>query len=109
MPGSINYRLIFLIFTITATSFFIGCSRDQEPAFVDFSKKMIVNQSPEESPDGSVIRVAVAAMISARESVKWKLYHQRKDAPDQIPPIDARGLREANEPSITASAGITSR
>ena len=77
MPGSINYRLIFLIFTITATSFFIGCSRDQEPAFVDFSKKMIVNQSPEESPDGSVIRVAVAAMISARESVVY--YHQLLD------------------------------
>jgi len=77
MPGSIIYRMIFLIFTITAVSFFIGCSSDQEPAFVDFSKKLVENQSPEESPDGSVIRVAVAAMISARESVVY--YHQLLD------------------------------
>ena len=77
MPGSINHRLIFLIFTITAAIFFMGCSSDQEPAFVDFSKKVVQNQSPEQSPDGHVIRVAVAAMISAKESVVY--YHQLLD------------------------------
>ena len=77
MPGSINHRLIFLIFTITAPIFFMGCSSDQEPAFVDFSKKVVENQSPEQSPDGHVIRVAVAAMISAKESVVY--YHQLLD------------------------------
>jgi phosphonate transport system substrate-binding protein len=82
---TIKYRLsrsfihcfIIVAITITAVSFFIGCSSDQEPAFVDFSKKLVENQSPEESPDGSVIRVAVAAMISARESVVY--YHQLLD------------------------------
>ena len=77
MPGSINHRLIFLIITITAAIFFMGCSSDQEPAFVDFSKKVVVNQSPEQPPDGHVIRVAVAAMISAKESVVY--YHQLLD------------------------------
>ena len=77
MPGSINHRLIFLIITITAAIFFMGCSSDQEPAFVDFSKKVVENQSPEQPPDGHVIRVAVAAMISAKESVVY--YHQLLD------------------------------
>ena len=77
MPGSINHRLIFLIITITAAIFFMGCSSDQEPAFVDFSKKVGENQSSEQPPDGHVIRVAVAAMISAKESVVY--YHQLLD------------------------------
>ena len=77
MPGSINHRLIFLIITITAAIFFMGCSSDQEPAFVDFSKKVVENQSPEQPSDGHVIRVAVAAMISAKESVVY--YHQLLD------------------------------
>ena len=74
---SFNHRIIILTLTVTAAIFFIGCSSDQEPAFVDFSKKMVVNQSPEEPQDGSVIRVAVAAMISAQESVVY--YHQLLD------------------------------
>jgi len=77
MPGSISHRLIFLIITITAAIFFMGCSSDQEPAFVDFSKKVVENQSSEQPPDGHVIRVAVAAMISAKESVVY--YHQLLD------------------------------
>jgi phosphonate transport system substrate-binding protein len=74
---SFNYSLIILALTVTAASFFIGCSSDQEPTFVDFSQKVVVNPSPEEPQDGSVIRVAVAAMISARESVIY--YHQLLD------------------------------
>jgi phosphonate transport system substrate-binding protein len=74
---SFNHRLIILALTVIAAIFFIGCSSDQEPTFVDFSKKMVENQSSEELPDGSVIRVAVAAMISARESVVY--YHQLLD------------------------------
>jgi phosphonate transport system substrate-binding protein len=58
-------------------SFLIGCSGDQEPTFVDFSKKMVVIPPPDESRDASVIRVAVAAMISAKESVIY--YHQLLD------------------------------
>ncbi|MFC1881297.1 phosphate/phosphite/phosphonate ABC transporter substrate-binding protein [Thermodesulfobacteriota bacterium] len=71
---SFNHRIIILALTVISAIFFIGCSGDQEPTFVDLSKKMVVNQSPEEPQDGSVIRVAVAAMISAKESVVY--YHQ---------------------------------
>ena len=74
---SFNHRLIILVLTVTAAIFFIGCSSDQEPTFVDLSEKVVVNQSPEEPRDGSVIRIAVAAMISAKESVVY--YHQLLD------------------------------
>ena len=77
MPGSINYRLVFLVFTIAASTFFSGCSGDQEPTYVDLSKKMIEDQPGEEPRTGSVIRVAVAAMISPRETVVY--YHQLLD------------------------------
>ncbi len=77
MPGSINYRLVFLVFTIAASIFFSGCSSDQEPTYVDLSKKMIEDQPGEEPRTGSVIRVAVAAMISPRETVVY--YHQLLD------------------------------
>ena len=77
MPVSINHRLIFWVLIIAASILSVGCSSDQDPAFVDFSKKMVVDQSPDELLDGSVIRVAVAAMISAKESVVY--YHQLLD------------------------------
>jgi len=74
---SFNPGLIILAITLTAAIFFIGCSSDQEPAFVDFSKKVAVNPSSEETSNGAEIRVAVAAMISAKESVVY--YHQLLD------------------------------
>lgn len=77
MPVSINHRLIFWVLIIAASILFVGCSSDQDPTMVDFSKKMVVDQSPDELLDGSVIRVAVAAMISAKESVVY--YHQLLD------------------------------
>ena len=69
--------LSILALTIIAVTFFISCSSDQEPTFVDFSKKLAVNPPPDKSRDDSVIRVAVAAMISAKESVVY--YHQLLD------------------------------
>jgi len=77
MPGSINYRLLFLVFTIAASIFFSSCSSDQKPTYVDLSKKMIEDQPGEEPRNGSEIRVAVAAMISPRETVVY--YHQLLD------------------------------
>jgi phosphonate transport system substrate-binding protein len=70
-----TYGIILTVITIIISG--SGCSSDQEPTFVDLSEKMVVNQSPEESPDGSEIRVAVAAMISPKESVGY--YHQLLD------------------------------
>jgi phosphonate transport system substrate-binding protein len=77
LSRSFIHCLILLAITISAVSFLIGCSGDQEPTFVDFSKKMVVNPPPDKSRDASVIRVAVAAMISAKESVVY--YHQLLD------------------------------
>jgi len=74
---SSNHCLIILALTVAAAILFIGCSSDQEPVFVDFSKKVAVKQSSEETQEGAVIRVAVAAMISAKESVVY--YHQLLD------------------------------
>ena len=68
---------IIVSLTVAATIFLLGCSGDQEPIFVDFSKKIDANPLPDESRDASVIRVAVAAMISAKESVVH--YHQLLD------------------------------
>jgi len=70
-----HYFLVSL--TLASTLFIQACSSESEPTFFDFSKKMVVNQSSEESRDGSVIRVAEAAMISAKESVVY--YHQLLD------------------------------
>jgi phosphonate transport system substrate-binding protein len=72
-----DHRLIMLALTFTAAILLIGCSSDQEPAFVDFSKKVAVKPPAEKPSDGAVIRVAVAAMISAKESVGY--YHQLLD------------------------------
>lgn len=77
MLANRNHHLLVRIFTITAWIFIISCSGDQEPTYIDLSQKMTVDQSGKESPDGAVIRVAVAAMISAKESVVY--YHQLLD------------------------------
>jgi len=77
LSGSLVRCLTLLAITFTATGFLNGCSREQEPAFVDFSKTRADSHPPQEIADGSVIRVAVAAMISAKESVVY--YHQLLD------------------------------
>jgi phosphonate transport system substrate-binding protein len=77
MHLSLKDRSTCGIILTVITIIMYGCSSDQDPTFVDFSKKMAVSQFPEEPPDGAVIRVAVAAMISAKESVVY--YHQLLD------------------------------
>ena len=77
MPVNVNHRRLVCVLTVAAAILIFSCSSDQEPTFLDLSQKMIVNQPGEESPDGRVIRVAVAAMISAKESVVY--YHQLLD------------------------------
>jgi len=77
MPVCINHRSIFLVLVFAVSILSVGCSSDQESTYVDFSKKVVVNPSTEEPPDGAAIRVAVAAMVSAKESVVY--YHQLLD------------------------------
>ena len=74
MPGSINYRHFFLLFTIAASIFFIGCSGDQKPTYVDFSDRMVVDRSGDESRDKAYLKVAVDSIISSQETVVY--YHQ---------------------------------
>ena len=77
MPLFFISRKTYRIIIASLTIILMGCTGDQEPIYVDFSKKMIVDQSVKELLSGSDIRVAVAAMISARESVVY--YHQLLD------------------------------
>jgi phosphonate transport system substrate-binding protein len=77
MPATSSHRHLVWILAIAAAVFIVSCSSDQEPTYVDFSKKMIEDQPGEEPRKGSVIRVAVAAMISPRETVVY--YHQLLD------------------------------
>ena len=74
MPGPINYRHFLLFFTIAASIFFIGCSGGQEPTYVDFSDRMVVDRSGDESRDKAYLKVAVGSIISAQETVVY--YHQ---------------------------------
>ncbi len=77
MPANDYHRRLVCVLTVATAIFLFSCSSDQEPTFIDLSQKMIANQPGEESPIGADIRVAVAAMISARESVVY--YHQLLD------------------------------
>ncbi len=72
-----RFQTVLVSLTLAAALFVYACSSGSEPTFVDFSKKIIENESSGEPQDGSVIRVAVAAMISAKESVIY--YHQLLD------------------------------
>jgi len=74
MPGSIYYRQFFLLFTIAAAIFFIGCTGDRDATYVDFSDKMVVDRSGDESRDKAYLKVAVGSIISAQETVVY--YHQ---------------------------------
>jgi phosphonate transport system substrate-binding protein len=77
MPAKSDHRHFVWILTFAMAIFMPSCSEDQEPSYIDLSQKMTVDQSVKESPNGEDIRVAVAAMISARESVVY--YHQLLD------------------------------
>ncbi len=74
MPGPINYRPFILFFTMAASIFFIGCTGDRDATYVDFSDRMVVDRSGEESRDKAYLKVAVGSIISAQETVVY--YHQ---------------------------------
>ncbi|MBT8349726.1 MAG: phosphate/phosphite/phosphonate ABC transporter substrate-binding protein [Deltaproteobacteria bacterium] len=72
-----RFQTVFASLTLAATLFIHACSSGSEATFVDFSKKIVEDQPSGELQDGSIIRVAVAAMISPKESVVY--YHQLLD------------------------------
>jgi phosphonate transport system substrate-binding protein len=56
------------------TSLLIGCSGDRDATYVDFSDRMDVDRSGDESRDRAYLKVAVGSIISAQETVVY--YHQ---------------------------------
>jgi phosphonate transport system substrate-binding protein len=71
--GRIGSRIILAI--LLAVSY--GCSAEPEAIFVNFSERMIVERPGDQFKDNSYFRVAVASMISARETAVH--YHQLMD------------------------------
>jgi hypothetical protein len=60
--------LVRALIPVAVTLLFWGCSGDPEATVVDFSRKVAVKQPGEQKSDSSILRVAVGAMISPRET-----------------------------------------
>ena len=72
-----NIRIPYLILMAAMLILLLGCGGEPEVTFVDFSKKVAVERPADRSSRSTQLRVAVAAMISARETVVY--YHQLLD------------------------------
>ena len=69
-----SIRVFALLFLFTAPfSFFSGCGGDSEYKRVDFSKTVAISHPDTHPAQGKLLRVAVAAMISPRETF---IYYQ---------------------------------
>lgn len=69
---------LFLIFVITAILIFShGCGGDAEVVVIDFSKTVDVERPGDRSTEDRALRVAVAAMISPKETFVY--YRQLLD------------------------------
>ena len=60
----IIYAVLFFAVIVTA----IGCGRDSDAVVIDFDKTLIDNRSEIDNPQGAMLNVAVAAMISPKET-----------------------------------------
>ena len=56
------------------TTLLIDCTGDRDATYVDFSDRMVVERSGDESRDKAYLKVAVGSIISAQETVVY--YHQ---------------------------------
>jgi phosphonate transport system substrate-binding protein len=56
------------------TTLLIDCTGDRDATYVDFSDRMVVDRSGDESRDKAYLKVAVGSIISAQETVVY--YHQ---------------------------------
>ena len=61
-------RPFFFFLPIVFFSFFLGCSSDSDYKPVDFSKTILVDQPDKQAVESDLLRVAVAAMISPKET-----------------------------------------
>ena len=65
------------IMAFLASIMIFSCSGEPEPTFVDFSKRLTIERPGESSLEPSRFKVAVGAMISARETAVY--YHELLD------------------------------
>jgi phosphonate transport system substrate-binding protein len=70
-------RFIFSFLTTALLVFSHGCGDDADVAVVDFSKTVVVEQPKEPLPEDHVLRVAVSAMVSPKETLVY--YRQLLD------------------------------
>ncbi|MFH1951110.1 MAG: phosphate/phosphite/phosphonate ABC transporter substrate-binding protein [Pseudomonadota bacterium] len=76
-PCPKHIKRLFLILAAVVLALTQGCSGDQEITLVDFSKTVAVERQETPSPDHNHLRVAVAAMISPKETFVY--YRQLLD------------------------------
>ena len=76
-PRHVESIICALILVFTTSASLSGCSNEPEAAYVDFSHRMLVEQPGDQPRDGAYFRVAVASMISAKETAVN--YHQLLD------------------------------
>jgi phosphonate transport system substrate-binding protein len=69
-----NHRLPVAACLFICWIFLNGCMGDSDATFVDFSDRMVVDRSGDESRDKAYLKVAVGSIMSAQETVVY--YHQ---------------------------------
>jgi phosphonate transport system substrate-binding protein len=70
----LNHRLPVAACLFICWIFLNGCMGDSDATFVDFSDRMVVDRSGDESRDKAYLKVAVGSIMSAQETVVY--YHQ---------------------------------
>jgi phosphonate transport system substrate-binding protein len=69
-----NSRITYRIILAVMATFLTGCTGDRDATYIDFSDRMVVERSGDESRDKAYLKVAVGSIISAQETVVY--YHQ---------------------------------
>ena len=71
---SIKHRRLLKTCLFALCIFIYNCTGDRDATYVDFSDRMVVDRSGDESRDQDYLKVAVGSIISAQETVVY--YHQ---------------------------------
>ena len=66
-----HVRSILRLLVVLLLIFTYGCGVDADTTVVDFSKTMAIEQPGDRQPEGSSLKVAVAAMISPKETFTY--------------------------------------
>ncbi len=74
MIFNFNSRITYRTILAVMTTLLIGCTGDRDTTYIDFSDRMVVDRSGDESRDKAYLKVAVGSIISAQETVVY--YHQ---------------------------------